>query len=210
MATAAFLIAASMLLPVSACPTSPQVMFDVATVSGPVSVSTRLTLAQVGELADRSGKPGKHQPFVSYISDFGYTVVADVRAWNIGDCSEPVRVTVVLILANRRVEIGKELKAQRCLFSLVRDQYGRQAISDGAVLAEFAQELRAALQGLLLPPLEHDPAFTEEDRRKVEAAVRTIIDGRLETRQAARAKARDEVDTEEKVKQLNAEQRGRL
>jgi hypothetical protein len=63
-----------------------------------------------------------------------------------------------------------------------------------------------ALQGISLPPLEHDPALAEEDRRRVEAAVASAIDRRLGALAAARASARDHVDTDEEVERLKGAQ----
>lgn len=207
MTTAALLTAAlSMLARASACPGPPRATFDVVTLRSPVDVSENFTLAQLAELASRTGRIGRHPPLGFYIAGFGYRVTTDVSVPRGAECSERVRVTVTLRLVDRHIEIGKEVRANPCLFSLVRDHYRRHAASDEAALAEFARALEAALQGISLPPLGHDPALAEEDRRRVEAAVASAIDRRLGALDAARANARDQVDTDKEVERLKGAQ----
>lgn len=202
MAIVAFLTALSILAPVPACSGPTRATFDVVAAHGPVDTSTDLTLAQISELADRTGRIGKHPPFGFYIGGFGSTISAEISARNEADCSEPVRVTVTLMLANRHIEIGKELAAKPCRFSVVLDHYRRHAASDDVVLAEFAQALATALKGISLPPLAHDPALAEEDRRRVEQVVASMVERRLKPLDTARANARDSVDTVQEAEKL--------
>jgi hypothetical protein len=207
MVTAAVLMTALIVLaPASACPGPTHATVDVWAVHGPVDIATDMTLAQIAELANRTGRIGRHPPLGFYIGGFGYTAITDVSVPSKTECSEQVRVTVTLMLVDRHIEIGKELKANPCLFSLVRDHYRRHAASDDAALAEFARTLEVALQGISLPPLEHDPALAEADRRKVEESVTSAINRQLDGLDAARANARDQVDTDEEVEKLKAEQ----
>jgi hypothetical protein len=81
------------------------------------------------------------------------------------ECSEPVRVRVTVMLANRRIEIGKELTSKPCLFSAVLDHYRRHAVFDDAVLTEFARALEAGLKRLPLPPWR----TTRLSRRRIAA-----------------------------------------
>jgi hypothetical protein len=76
MATAALLTAAlSMLARASACPGPTHATFDVVTLHSPVDVSENFTLAQLAELASRTGRMGRHPPLGFYIAGFGYRVV---------------------------------------------------------------------------------------------------------------------------------------
>ena len=207
MVTATLLTAAlSMLAPIAACFAPTHALYDVAAVHGPVDVSTDLTLAQIAELADRTGRVGRHPPLGFYTGGVGFIVSTDISARSETDCSRPVRVTVKVMLVNRHIEIGKELVANPCLFSVVRDHYRRHAASDDAVLTEFARKLGATLQHLPLPSLAHDPTLAEEDQRRMEKAVTSAIDPQLEWLDATRANARDQVDTDEEVKKLKAAQ----
>jgi len=166
--TAMLTAALSVLASVSVCSGPTHATYDVVAAHGPVDVSTDMTLAQIAELANRTGRIGRHLPFGFYVGGFGYTAITDVSVPSKTECSEQVRVTVALMLVDRHIEIGKELKANPCLFSLVRDHYRRHAASDDAVLTEFARSLEAALKAMTLPPLAHDPALAEADRRNVE------------------------------------------
>ena len=204
MAITAFLTALSMMAPISACSGPPRAIFNVVATHGPVDVSADFTLARIAEMADWTKRIAKHPPLGFYIGDFGSTVSIEISVHGEADCSGPVRATVSLTLANRHIEIGKDLAAKPCVFSVVRDHYQRHAASDDAVLTEFAGTLAATLQRLSLPPLAHDPAFIEEDRRKMEQVVTSTIDRRLGSLDAARANARDAVDTAGETEKLTA------
>jgi len=179
-------------------------------VHGRVDMATDLTLAQIAELADRTGRVGRHPPLGFYTGGFGLVVGTDISARSESGCSKPVRVAVKVMLVNRHIEIGRELVANPCLFSVVRDHYRRHAASDDAALTAFARKLAAALPRLSLPPLAHDPALAEEDQHRVERAVASAIDPQLEWLDAARANARDQVDTDKEVEKLKAAQCGRV
>lgn len=209
MVTAAFLTAAlSMLAPVAVCSGPTRVVFDVVAVHGPVDVSTDLTLAQIAELADRTGRAGKHPPLGFYTGGVGFIVSTDISAGTEADCSKPVHVTVKVMLVNRHIEIGKELAANPCLFSVIRDHYRRHAASDDAIVTEFAWTLGAALQRLPLPSVAHDQALAETDQRRAEKIVTSAIDRRLGFLDTARANAREQVDTDKEVERLKAAQCG--
>ncbi len=197
-----------MVVPVAACPGPARAAFDVVAVHGPVDMSADMTLKQIAELAERTGRVGRHKPLGFYIGDFGYTVNAEIGPRGEADCSEPVHVTVTVMLANRHIEIGKELAAKPCLFSVVRDHYRRHAASDDAVLTEFAQALETALRRVPLPPLGHDPAAADEDRRKMEQIVSSMADDGIKSLDTARANARDGVDTADEIAKMNAEHCG--
>lgn len=205
MAIAAFLTALSVLAPVSACSGPTHAAFDVVAVHGPVGTSTDLTLAQISELAGRTGRVGRHRPLGFYIGTFGYTVRTDLGARAEVDCSESVHVTVTVMLVDRHIEIGKDLLADPCLLPVVRAHYQRHAASDDAILTEFATGLGAALQRIRLPPLTHDPALAAEDSGRVKKVASSIISLGLKSLDAARADARDGVDTAEETDRLKEE-----
>ena len=192
-----------MLMPISACPGPGRAAFDLVASSGPVDTTTDLTLAQISELAIRSGRLGKHPPLGFYIGKFGYTVGVDVSAYSEGDCPKPVRVTIALMLTDRHIEIGRELVAKPCFFSAARDHYLRHAAMDETVLTEFAWALEAALRRVPLPEMGHDETLAEADRQRIEQAVTSVVELGLSALDGARANARDQVNTLEEVRKLS-------
>ena len=68
-------------------------------------------------------------------------------------CSEPVHVTITVVLANRHIEIAQELKRNPCLFLAAEDHYRRHAAADDALLTQFIRALSSALNELPTPTI---------------------------------------------------------
>lgn len=203
MEVAVLLTALALAKPVAACSGPTPAIFAVVASHGPIKEATNYTLREISELANRTGRLGKHAPLGFYFAGFGYNVAVDVSALSETTCSEPVRVTVTLMLFDRHIQIGKELLAEPCLFALARDHYRRHAGADDAVLSESARALEVTLQHIPLPELQRDAASADEDRQRVQHAVAAVMDEKLAPLDATRANARDKVDTPEEVKKLS-------
>lgn len=181
----------SLTMPVSACPEPTTVAFDVIALHGTVYEATDYTLAQINEMAHRTDRSGKHAPLGFYSSDFGYTI------------SEPVHLAVTLMLSDRRIQIGKDLLAEPCLYALAREHYRRHAAADDVALSESTPAVEKSLQQVSLPRLQHDATRAGADREKLQVAVRVAVDQTLAQLEAQRANAREAVDTPEEVKKLS-------
>jgi hypothetical protein len=193
-----------MLMPVAAvCPGPTNAAIDVVVVHGPADTGADLSLAQISEMASRTGRGGKHAPVGFYVGSFGYTVRVDVSRRDNAECPGPVHVTVTLALTDRHIQIAKEWAANPCTFAAARDHYLRHAAADDAVVSQFARALEAASRQVPLPPPTRDPASAEEDRRAVERAMAAMVDRGLESLGRARADARDSVDTPDEVRKLS-------
>jgi hypothetical protein len=190
-------------IPAYACSGPTRVMFEVTASHAPVDTLTDLTLAQISEMADRTGRIGKHPPLGFYIGQLSYIVSAQHEADSQTGCFDRVVVTVTFILTDRHIELAKELLTRPCLFSVALDHYRRHAAADDAVLTGFTETLAATLQRIPLPPVGQDPALREEDRHKIKLAVKSAIDSGLDALGAARADARGAVDTMEEVRKLS-------
>lgn len=203
MAVATILTAAAMLTRIEACTGPARASYDVTAVHGPVTISTELSLQQITDLARESGQVAKHPVLGYYLGTFGYRIVVHLDARNETDCTVPIQVAVTLMLQNRQIGIAKELLEQPCLFDLARAHYGHHAAADDAALSELLVALKPVLERLALPDLQGNAALAEQDRQKVETAIRGTIDPVLEPFDAARAP--DRVDIPSEVEALNGE-----
>lgn len=203
MAFATLLTAAAIITRIGACTGPPRASYDVTAAHGRVTISTELSLRQITDLARISGRVGKHAPLGYYLGTFGYQVSVHLDERNETDCSLPIQVSVSLMLLDRRIGIGKELVAWPCLFNLARAHYGHHATADDAALTELLVALRPVLERLALPGLRGRADYAEQDRRGVEVAVKSAVDGLLEPFDAARAA--DRVDTPGEIEALSGE-----
>jgi hypothetical protein len=58
---------------------------------------------------------------------------------------------------------------------VARHHYTLHAASDDAILAQFAEDLNPVMSRLTLPNLQHDGAFADEDRLRLERVIRAAI-----------------------------------
>lgn len=202
MGVVVLLTSLSLAMPIANCSGPTPVAFDVLALHGPVHEATDFNLAEIGELANRTGRLGKHAPLGFYFGSFGYTVGVDISALSETTCSEPVHVTVTLMLFDRHIQIGKEIVAESCLFALAADHYRRHAAADDAILSESVKALDVTLQQVLLPELQHDAASVDKDRQRLQDAITVAVDHTLVPVHALRADAGNQVDTPEEVRKL--------
>ncbi len=162
--------------PVAICPAPAKAAFSIEALHEPVDVAMDFTLPEIIQLAEQTGWTGNHTPLGFSIAKTGFRVIIEVDGANETTCSEPIKVSVLVMLTNRRIEIAKDLvRDPRCL-SVARHHYTLHAASNDAVLTQFAEDLSPVLSRQILPNLQHDPAHADEDRERIGQRVRTAID----------------------------------
>lgn len=162
--------------PVATCPAPAKAAFSIVALHEPVDVAMDLTLPEIIQLAEQSGWTGNHTPLGFSIAKTGYRVNTEVNRANETTCSEPIKVAVLVMLTDRRIEIAKDLaRDPRCL-SVARHHYTLHAASNDAVLTQFAEDLSPVLSRLILPNLQHDPVQAGGDRERINQMIRTAID----------------------------------
>jgi hypothetical protein len=203
MTTSAVLTGLLMLTPTaSACPRLTSTPIDVVISDGPVAIGADVSLAQISEMANRTGWRGKHAPIGFYFSNFGYTIHADAVDQGTAECIVALRVTITLVLTNRHVQIAKEWAGEPCKFKTARDHYLRHAAADNAVIVQFAQALNAASRQIPLPQLTGDPSTADDERHNIELALTTMVERGLGSLDDARANARETVDTPAEIRSV--------
>ena len=116
----------------TACPGPAKATFSIEALHEPVDVAMDFTLSEITQLADQTGWTGNHTPLGFSIAKTGYRVNLAVDPTNEVVCSEPIQVSIVVMLTNRRIEIAKDLSRDPNCLSLARRHYILRAASDDA------------------------------------------------------------------------------
>ena len=179
-----------------------QLLVEVLGAHGPVEARTDLSLGQIEELASRIGYRGKHKPFGFYSSTFNYAIGVDLPETADGACERIVRVRVDMALTKRRIEIGREIGEDHCLFSTVLEHYRRHAAFDDNALNRFVQWATMTFNSAAMPPLQDDARSVENDRERVREFAKKIVEQGQPTFDAERNSAAETVDTPAEIQKL--------
>ncbi len=203
MTTAAVLTGLLIFMPTeSACPRPTNTPIDVVISDSPVAIGADVPLARISEMANRTGWRGKHAPIGFYFSNFGYTIHADTVDHGMAECTESIHVTITLVLTNRHVQIAKEWAVDPCKLKVARDHYLRHAAADNAVVVQLALALDAVSRQMPSPQPSGDASTGNDDRRKIELSVTTMVERGLGSLDNARANARETVDTPSEIRSV--------
>ncbi len=190
--------------PGTGCGWPPHLLVDVVAEHGPVAVHSSLSVKQLEELADRVGGRSKHRPLGFYSGLFAYGIrvaIPDAPPANKA-CIESVHLTVDLSLSDRRIEIGREVADNACLFHAVFAHYSRHAAFDDDVLSRFARWATAALRDAPTPLLLEDAQRAEPVRERLAAFVKKVIEPELPALTDKRNAASETVDTPDEIQRL--------
>lgn len=178
--------------PASACPESPTLRVELSTHSEDVSVSSDSTLMQVNELSALSPQRSRHKPFGFSVSSFHYTV----RSGSGTGCAD--QISVGLVLDGRRIEVAREVMANKCLSPVVVAHYRRHADAD----YEAFSRLTARVGNTLQSPVFRNAMKSVVDPVKAEKIVAYAVDRELATYDEERQSIQKNVDTSDEVTQL--------
>lgn len=186
----------------AACKRQPDLLVVVVAAHEPVVVGTNFSLGELKQLASRNGLRGKHNPFGFYISKFGYAISVDILEPILGGCEGTVRIRVDMALTERRIEIGREVGEDACLFPTVLEHYSRHAAFDDNVVSRFVQRTKIALSRAPTPPLQGGAQSIEDDRSHIRDFAEEIVQQGLPAFRAERDAAAEEVDTPAELQKL--------
>jgi hypothetical protein len=185
---------------VGACPNSPKAKIDVVGTHGPVPIHADLSLADLEQMAKKSGRTENHPPLGFYYGQFSYTLSIGVEG-GLPVCEALVHITVIMRLTHRTIEIARDLVATPCRYEAALAHYERHAAWDDAILSRYVGAVLRSLNTAPIPPLEENAA-AEENRNRIETHVRSVVERSLEFLTQEREAARDRVDTPDEVKRL--------
>ena len=198
------LVLAASLGPVEAgrCAEPPRIASGVAALHGGVTETESFTLAEIREMARRSGKALAHPPLGFYITNFGHAYDTRTVTETSPDgarCGTLTTVTVRLVLTDRAVVVASDLREHGCDREAVARHYRKHAAADDEAVSEGVQVLNKdliaawpAIQGRLPPSGAPDGA-------DLRAAIEPVVAKSMAGVERMRAEATAKVDTADEV-----------
>jgi hypothetical protein len=189
---------------VAACEMSPRADIQVIADPGSVAVATHFSLQQINRLADDMGYIGKGLRLGFYVGTLSDNVSATLEVGPETPCTRHIRLEVGLSLVGRRIEIGRELRQQPCLFSAALQHYKKKSNADESAFAQYVESTAATLRATPLPAVDIPPDRQLDDtsRRQLEQWVKARLDQSLTAFHEARIAAVQAIDTPEEMGQL--------
>lgn len=135
--------------PPGSCTEPPRIASGVLALHGPVDEKSDYRLADIRELAQRSGKPLPHAPLGFYIAGLGHEIVVGTERQASPDgsrCDYLTTVTVRLSLVNRVIQVAADLDANGCNRDVALNHYLKHATADDRVLSQYVQTVNRALR----------------------------------------------------------------
>ena len=109
-----------------------------------------------------------------------------------------------MLLVDRHIEIGRELRQQPCLFEVARQHYEKKATADEMVFARYVAMVTTGLHSMPLPAMsvstDHPPDAAA--REQIKRWTTTLVEQNLQSFYDARIVAQEAVDTPEELKRL--------
>lgn len=184
------------------CAEPPRIASGVAALHGEVIESEAFPLADIQDLARRSGKALAHPPLGFYASGFGHTY--DIRTVtetspDSARCGTLTTVTVRLVLIDRAVVIASDLRERGCDREAVARHYLKHAAADDKALSQGVQILNKALLAAwpaIREQVSRSGAPEEADLRR---AIEPIVARSMSAIDRVRAAAGAEVESAAEV-----------
>ena len=187
-----------------ACEGLPGADIQVIAKSEPSVLASDLSLSEIDQLARHTGYVGKGPRLGFYFGHFSDNVSIGVGPEPKSNCAGHIQVEVHMLLVDRHIEIGRELRQQPCLFEVVRQHYEKKATADEMVLAQYVAVVTKALHSTPLPAMrisqDHPPEGAA--REQIKRWATTLVEQNLQSFHDARIVAQEAVDTPEELKRL--------
>jgi hypothetical protein len=187
-----------------ACEGLPGTNIQIIAKSEPAVLASGLSLSEIDQLARHTGYVGKGPRLGFYFGHFSDTVSIGVEPEPKSNCAGHIQVEVHMLLVDRHIEIGRELRQQPCLFEVARQHYEKKATADEMVFAQYVAVVTTALHSNPLPAMsasvDHPP--DEAARQQINRWATTLVEQSLQSFYDARIVAQEAVDTPEELKRL--------
>lgn len=184
------------------CPQYPPTSARVIAHIEDVAIGSDYSLAQLRELSLRSGRVPRHTPLGFYAADTRDVTTIDVANESNDVCLGPVKVDLLVQLANRRVQVASDLQADACRLDVTVAHYQRHADADAAVVTRFIPVLTERFAATPLPSLVAAIGRASPDNVELVVAMKRIAAPVLGEMTAAQRAAIEAVDTPEEIARL--------
>lgn len=186
----------------SACPQDPPTTARVIAHVEDITLGSSFSLAQLRDLAARSGRVPRHTPLGFYAADTRDTTTISVGNDRNDVCFGPVGVEVMVQLANRHIEVATDLQADACRYDIAVAHYQRHADADAAVVTRFIPILTEKFARAPLPSLVSAIGRSSPDNAEIVIAMKRIADPVLGEMGLAQRRAIEAIDTPEEISLL--------
>lgn len=184
------------------CAEAPRIASGVAALHGEVLEAEPFPLADIQDMARRSGKALAHPPLGFYAAGFGHTY--DVRTVTEASpygarCGTLTTVTVRLVLIDRAVVVASDLRERGCDREAVARHYLKHAAADDRALSQGVQILNKALLAAWPAIRERLPRSGVPDEADLRKAIEPVVAKAMSAIDRARTAADAEVETAAEV-----------
>jgi hypothetical protein len=188
-----------------ACETGTTPTIEVVAEPTPVVVASHLTLSDIAELARHAGQTSDQNPMGFYTSQVTNEVHVEPGAGPNALCAAAMRIIVNIRLADRRIEVAREVLEQPCRYDAVLRHYERKADADRKVFDDYVMTVAIALRGAQMPPLQMDIDETAlvAARQSLETWVKAIVTPNLQLLHTARVTAFHALDSVDEVQRIS-------
>lgn len=188
------------------CSEPPKVASSVTALhDGVAEEGASFSLAEIQELARRSGAAPRHPPLGFYVSSLAYDVVTRTERRTSPDGSRCGFLTVVrlrLALVNREIEVARDFRDRPCFYEAVLQHYRKHAAADDAALSRLVQVATGSLAEAL-PGIEAKLGGSgADDEEAVRRLVVPIVQRTLDENERVRTDAIAAVDSPQKIEAL--------
>lgn len=184
------------------CPASPLTTARVIAEVEEVMIGSDYSLAELRQLSQQSGRVPRHTPLGFYAADTRDLTTIAVGNESNDVCLGPVKVDLVVQLANRQVQIASDLQADACRLDVTVAHYQRHADADAAVVTRFIPVLTERFAATPLPSLVAAIGRASPDNVELVVAMKRVAEPLLGEMTAAQRAAIEAVDTPEEIARL--------
>lgn len=188
-----------------ACSAPPRIASSVAALHSPVTEQASYNLAEIQEMARKSGLPLRHATLGFYIGSLSPEILTSTERRTNGDgsvCGYLTTVTVRLSLVGRLVEVANDLEGHGCNSEAVLRHYRKHAAADDAVLSQFVQRVNQALRDAWLQMQSKLGTNGGKDELGLKGVVETVLDQVLQDYKPVRTETLAAVDSPEEMESL--------
>jgi hypothetical protein len=195
--TAAFMIA-------SACQPMPLTKVHVVTVVEDTTVGTSYNASELNMLSERLGSKPKHPTYGFYVSSVVYGIAVAIGNDRGDVCAGPLDIKVIITLASRHIEIGRDMVSDSCRFGAVLAHYQHHAEADEATFRHYVAIATTDLSQVPLPKLLRSESAAGPNSESIARTLESNLKPVLVAMGTARKKNWDEVDSPAEIRRLRA------
>jgi hypothetical protein len=167
----------------------------------PVTAAADFSVDQISGLAKRSGTQSDTAPLGFYTAQVVDELSVSLDHAESGECLPRLKVELHLRLAQRRIEIGREVMKQPCQYEAVMEHYRKKAAADEAAFIAYVDAVATALRvtPFSFTAKQATAGLDDAAKAEVEHWVKAVVDQGGRQFHEARVAAQREVDSPDEL-----------